>query len=188
MNKAINIATGEYLIFLNSGDIFYTNQSIEIFCKNYDNYEIVYGNLEVKGENNYIKQYPSALSFGYFLRDTLPHPATFIKKEVFKKCGPYATDILIASDWAFFLKAICLQNISYKHLPYTISSFDTNGISSQPSNQKLIGEEKIVFLKNNFPSFYAEYLEMESIKIKFQHLKNSRIRKYLSFFFKQLQI
>jgi glycosyltransferase involved in cell wall biosynthesis len=90
MNKGIKNANGEYLFFLNSGDQFYNKKVLEknnSFLKEKD---IIYFNLKVIDENKvFIKEYPEVLSFSYFVKDTLPHPATFIKKELFDRIGLY---------------------------------------------------------------------------------------------------
>lgn len=189
MNKGIRLSNGDYLIFLNAGDSFYTNESLQVFATQHDNYEIVYGDLEMTNtKSNWIVEYPPKLSYSFFLENTLPHPACFIKKSVFEKVNLYETNMLISADWAFFIKAICLRNVSYKHLPTIISSFDHNGISSDLSNQNLIHEEKKQFLENNFSLFIDDFTEYKETKRKFTNLKNSRLRKYLSYIFKQLHI
>lgn len=189
MNKGIKSSTGEYLIFLNSGDCFYSGKSLEFFASNHDNYDIIYGDLEVVEPNKrWIKQYPDKLSFKYFLTDTLPHPSSFIKRSVFEKVGLYQADIKISADWAFFVTAICLHQITYKHLPQVISSFNYEGMSSLPGNRDLILAEKKQYLETNFPLFIGDYLEIREAGNKYNNLKNSRLRKYLSLIFKQLEI
>ena len=45
MNKGIQIASGKWINFLNSGDTFYNKKVIEnISFKNYENHVIIYGN------------------------------------------------------------------------------------------------------------------------------------------------
>lgn len=189
MNKGIKLASGCYLIFLNAGDYFHSTQSLEFFVAEHGNYDIVYGDLFViEHEKNWVKHYPDKLSFKYFLKDTLPHPSSFIKKQVFEKVGLYETKMLISADWALFIKAICLQNISYKYIPHIISAFYYDGISSKPYNQELIWGEKSAFLQKEFGLFIADLKDDEQIRDKYLNLKNSRLRKYLSFFFKQLKL
>ena len=45
MNKGIDICTGDYVIFLNSGDCFYNRTVIEIMVKKSNGQDIVYGDL-----------------------------------------------------------------------------------------------------------------------------------------------
>lgn len=189
MNKGVGLSTGDYLTFLNSGDCFFSPESVELFVSENQDCDIAYGDLEIiESDRKWIKTYPSKLSFSYFWSESLPHPSTFIKKTLFESVGLYETNMEIASDWAFFMKAICLQNVNYKHLPYTISSFKYDGISSLPENQQVIAEEKMAYLRNKFPLFVDDYLEMEEIRGKHNYLKASSLRKFLAFFFKALHI
>lgn len=86
MNKGIAKSSGEYLLFLNSGDHFYNKKVLAQNCQEIKDSSIIYFDLQVVEEQKmFIKEYPSVLSFSYFLNDTLPHPATFIKKKLLQK-------------------------------------------------------------------------------------------------------
>jgi glycosyltransferase involved in cell wall biosynthesis len=189
MNKGIKLATGEYLIFLNAGDCFYSADSLNQFITQHNNEEIIYGNLQVISPGStWIKEYPSKLSFSYFLADTLPHPASFIKRSVFNIAGLYETNMLISADWALFINAICSKNLSYRHLNYIVSSFSYDGISSLSQNQEIIIAEKKQYLNNTFPLFVNDYEEFKIIKQKMANFKNSRLRKYFSYVFNQFNL
>ena len=189
MNKGIARATGEYLVFLNSGDYFYSNKSLETFGAAQQGADIVYGNLQVIGNpDKWVKTYPAKLSFRYFLNDTLPHPSSFIKRELFTKCGLYDTGFRIAADWAFFIKAICKYGASYKHIDEVVSSFKYDGVSSKAENHGIIAAEKEAYLRAEFPMFIDYYLESESALKKYHRLQHSRVRKLLARIFKQLDI
>jgi glycosyltransferase involved in cell wall biosynthesis len=69
------------------------------------------------------------LSLYFFLISSLPHPGTFIKRELFNLYGNYSQEYKIVSDWLFFIK-VFLNNCTYKKIPYTIASFDSGGVSS----------------------------------------------------------
>ncbi len=49
MNKAIDIANGDWVIFLNADDYFYCENSINCFLENdYQAYDVVYGDVAVR--------------------------------------------------------------------------------------------------------------------------------------------
>ena len=51
MNKGIAKAKGDYIIFVNAGDELISNNILDIAIQQIDNYDVIYGNLEVKEEN-----------------------------------------------------------------------------------------------------------------------------------------
>lgn len=133
MNKGIEAATGDYVLFLNSGDTFFSNASLSYFepyvsAKNQK--DILYGNIEVISDHHWIKTYPAKLTISYFLKDTLPHPASLIKRSCFTNFL-YDEHLSIVSDWKFFMIGICKKKFSYHYIDKVISSFNEEGISSQ---------------------------------------------------------
>lgn len=162
MNKGIQAATGEYLLFLNSGDFLKSRTVLDGAVHQLNNIDIVYADLEIiAGTRSYMKNYPTTLSFKYFLSDTLPHPGSFIKKALFTKHGAYDESLQICADWKFFIEAICKHNVSYKHLDMVFACFLLNGISSSQQSKHIIDKEKIQCLSSSFSAFMPDYNEFD---------------------------
>ncbi|MCO6496346.1 MAG: glycosyltransferase [Chitinophagaceae bacterium] len=175
MNKGIRQSKGEFLMFLNSGDYFFNQKSMETLIARSEGYDLVYGNILVKEDDKeWVKNYPAELSFKYFLADTLPHPATLIRSSLLKKFGLFNEQLKIVSDWEFFLYSVCSLNAKYKYVDETISVFPYNGLSSVASNQKLISEERRAVLSLRYASFLEDYKEAERDSNKLKLLENSR--------------
>ena len=133
MNKGILKATGDYCLFLNSGDGLLHENVLQELCLIPFDEDIVYGNI--------IKLYPgknqrdrgiakSEISLYNLSVDRINHQATLIKRNLFDKFGLYSEEFQIASDWKFFLDAIIVGNASVKYIDKDISFFDINGMSS----------------------------------------------------------
>jgi glycosyltransferase involved in cell wall biosynthesis len=151
MNKGIAKATGGYLLFLNSGDHLYNDTVLEENYNQMLDYDLIYFNLEVIGKTKtFIKNYPEKLSFSYFMKDTLPHPSTFIKSSLFGIVGLYDEDLKIVSDWKFFILALFKHNCSYLQIDTILSTYYLDGISAADTNCSLIVEdyEQFFELKN----------------------------------------
>ena len=176
MNKGIKKAKGEYLLFLNSGDHFFDNKVLEQNHKYLKDVDIIYSNLQVvENEKAFIKEYPETLSFAYFVKDTLPHPATFIKKDAFKKTNLFKENFKIASDWKFFIDGICKFNLTYKKIDTIFSTFYLGGMSSIPENRSIKFNEIQHVLKNDYPAYI---LDIENILVNndiISNLRKSRI-------------
>ena len=176
MNKGIEKANGEYLLFLNSGDHFVDQKVVERYHHNIQDFDLIYFDLKVFENNKpFVKSYPDELSFSYFVEDTLPHPATFIKREAFLKTNVYKEDFKIVSDWKFFIDAVCKYNLSYNRIAETLSVFYIGGLSSNPKNQSIKFKEKESILYGDYGIYMNDIQEVVSYKKTLNNLRQSRI-------------
>ncbi len=181
-NKGLSKATGDYVMFLNSGDKLSDSNTFQSVSPFLDGTDIIYGDLKiVETKKNWVKKYNEKLTFGYFLGDTLPHQGSFIRRTMFDKTGFLDETLEICSDWKFFLEAVCRYNASTYYLDFVVSEYDYTGISSRDENKNKVEREKQAILKKEFPRFYEEYLEFLELKIKYPPLANSRfVKTYLN--------
>lgn len=144
MNKGIRVAHGEYFLFLNSGDYLYDNdvlmRAIPLLLETdfYIGYELI-GNTVVKNDISTL-----AKTFYIITTSSLRHQSTFINRRVFLKYGLYREDLKTCSDWYMFYKAIIMGNATVEKLNFTISVFDTNGISQ---SELAMSERERLFLE-----------------------------------------
>lgn len=145
MNKGWMKASGKYCLFLNSGDIFDSANSLESFFSHSFSEDIVFGDLSFSDDNTNAGScvYPDILDFDYLYHYSLPHPSTLTTRSLLEKLGGYNENYRYVSDWIFFIDAIFLHNSSYRHIPVLLSSFDVGGVSNSPNNQgQIISERK----------------------------------------------
>ena len=172
MNKGILKATGRYLLFLNSGDFLCDNVLQHVFDENQRN-DIIYGNMKINwGESKITAGYmPNKITIEHMVKDTLWHPISFIKKELFDKFGLYNTNYKIVADYDFFFKTIIMNKVSTCHLNLFITEYNVEGLSSLPSNKK---QEKIERLQ-----VLQSYLSEEAIH-SFDYLLNEKKQTLIS--------
>ena len=135
MNKGIAHATGEYLLFLNSGDFLFSSDILsDVFAnKEYDE-DLIIGrqcHIDKKGRKSSSHHVMmDEINDVYFWSNTFPHQATFIKKELFAKVGLYNDKYRIVADWAFWYEAIITHQSSYTIIENFISYMESDGVSS----------------------------------------------------------
>ena len=166
MNKGIDKANGEYVLFLNSGDYLFNDRVIVDALSRLGSSDLMYGKLLISQKGKFIEHlFPEKLTFKFFLTKSLPHPCTFIRKRLFIEVGYFNEQLKIVSDWEFFVKAVCLFNCTYEHLNSTISVIDTDGISRNPGMQNTINSEVDRVLKMNFSAFIDDYKIKKNRKV-----------------------
>ena len=170
MNKGIDKMTGDYVLFLNSGDWLVDSSIIQKVVNKNMVADIIYGSLEIlEPEKRRIKKYPSNLTFSYFFRDSLPHSAgAFIKTSCFKdSIKYYDEDLQIVSDWKWYILGLFKNNYSYHLIEDVIGVFEFgSGISSLQDNRELIKKEKEKVLLAEFKIIYSEIIELNQFKRK----------------------
>lgn len=163
MNKGILNAGGDYCFFLNSGDYFVNADVLSaIFSKNLTE-DVVQGNMLVSLNNKIVGKCSGKeiLTFLDVYSSIIKHQASFIKRNLFTKFGPYNESLKIVADWEFFIKSVGLGNASYRYVNIDISIFDNNGISN--NNSAINTKEKKEVLDKLIPKLMRPDYEKLSV-------------------------
>ena len=127
MNKGVAQAQGEYCLFLNSGDTLNDSDVVRDVLPHLDElHDFVIGSI-FEGKNR--TTVPDPITFLWMYKASIPHSGAFIRRSLLLKY-PYDETLKIVSDWKFFLKALIIDNASYKLIERPIACFDKTGISS----------------------------------------------------------
>lgn len=158
MNKGTRMASGEYCLYLNSGDFLASNDVLEkAFNYNFTEDIVSCICLDYDEKREWLKVPPKKISLFTFTCGSLPHPTSFIKRELLNSLGGYNEQYRIISDWCFFLDAMIIHNSSYKTLDIVLTKFNCFGISSS-NNEK---EKQKEYIKDKFPRIIEDYSPYE---------------------------
>lgn len=147
MNKGIDVAKGEYCIFMNSGDCFYDSNVLEYVVPHLCGYDVVCGNTSLSdGSYKEAIESPSLL---FFYEKTLNHQSAFIKTENLKKYH-YDESLDFVSDWKFWLQTLILDDGTYKRINTKVAIYDVGGYSAL--NREKCNDERERVLNDMFPS------------------------------------
>jgi len=130
MNKGILKATGDYCLFLNSGDTFYENDTLKNAVERLDA-DFVCGNvLLVYPSGTALWKAPDAVDPLFFIqRLSLCHQSLFIKTESLKQRS-YDESLKIAADWEQVFYEILINHRTYKKLDAIVCRYLSDGVSS----------------------------------------------------------
>ena len=198
MNKGIDKAKGEYLLFLNSGDCLYNSEVLAKVWKDAHSADIVSGQVG-KANGQLLRTCDYSIAKQLIL-DTLSHQGTFIKRTLFQSYR-YSEDYKIVSDWIGWVKWLLIENRSFEYVSTLIATQQPGGISSIQSELEIererafkevfgfcLGEElPIVYIKLEKPIIKRIlYLETHAKHLfRFLHYFTAIITKMHDFVFRK---
>ena len=163
INKGILISSGDYVQILNSGDCLAANDVVEQMLRALEdtgNPAIIYGNM--------IKCFPNGKHFvdrGFsgceitmlgMYSGTLNHDPALIRRDLFEKYGYYDENLMIVSDWKWYLQAIVLGGERPKYVDLNVTLFDMTGISERLDSKQIIREERNKVMEDLIPAAFLE--------------------------------
>jgi glycosyltransferase involved in cell wall biosynthesis len=148
MNKGIHFASGEIIAFLNSDDTYFSNNVISeivlLFQKN--NADAIYGDIIYIDKNDVkIKRYWKAGKYRYnsFKWGWMPpHPAFFVRKDVFFKHGLFLEELTLSADYELMLRLIHYHGIFIDYLPKILVKMRLGGASNHNFSNRLIANKQ----------------------------------------------
>lgn len=173
MNKGIKASNGEYLLFLNSGDVLNGTTALADFIshKNFGG-DIIYGDYQFE---NGEKIFPDQLSPLFFFRTSLPHQSTLFKHTVFDVMGLYDEHYTIVSDRALYIKFFLSNQFVFRHVPYSLSIYDLSGISNNPEHMEKQAKENESMFQEHFGVFYEDYKKMLLLQSQLNQAKRETV-------------
>ena len=145
MNKGIDLAYGDWINFMNSGDSFYKSDVIENINTIKDSYsDVVYGNTNVCFKGYSIKKQSKLPSDKEYM--PFCHQAALVKRSIAQK-WPFDVSYKICADKDFFHK-IYFAKYKFQYLPFIICNYEgEQGLSAQ-QGENLIKEAAFIDNRN----------------------------------------
>ncbi len=140
MNKGVQMAKGEYVNFMNSGDTFHSPDVLSAVLPELTGKDFYIGHQQNTGEKTGRILAPREVKAATLLHKALPHQAAFIRTELLRK-RPYREDLRLVSDWEQMVYEMVFNDASYHRLNFFVADFDTSGASHQKLNRRIYQEE-----------------------------------------------
>ena len=139
LNKGINNADGDIIGFLHADDLYdncdVISKVVSLFKKNPD-LQSLYGDLVyVQKENTakVVRYWQSGECSHVEMKKGWmpPHPAFFVRKEVYEKFGLFDTSYNIAADYDFMMRVLYKGGISTAYIPEVFVKMRVGGASNK---------------------------------------------------------
>jgi glycosyltransferase involved in cell wall biosynthesis len=150
MNKGLALATGDYVIFMNSGDEFYSADTVEAVFATAPDADIYYGETEMinsKGESLGQRRHKAPANFtwrSFKYGMSVSHQAIYIKRSLLQ---PYSNQYQLSADIDWILqaakKAKKIVNVNRYIAKYLIG-----GMSKKKHRQSLV--ERFNIMKKHY--------------------------------------
>lgn len=128
MNKAVGVAKGEWVIFMNAGDVFVDNAVLE--KANYSlsaTIDVLYGDiLTSRNEELVLKEAPSEITRMH--RMPFCHQAVFTRTSLLRSF-PFDEKYKMSADFKLY-KQLNRENATFRRLPLPITIYDRTGLSN----------------------------------------------------------
>jgi len=126
MNKGIDLTTGEWINFMNSGDSFCTNEIIENIFGVGRNSDVIFG--DCIADDKIAKAYITAGTLEEMKKNKpFCHQSMFVKTSIQKKYK-FNCKYKYCADYDF-VKLIYENKVLFEYIPISISLFDCGGMS-----------------------------------------------------------
>jgi len=164
MNKAVNIANGEWICFMNSGDMFYDSSILKtILLKLDDNVNIVYGDKEVRyaSKRKIIKADQSIEDIWKGM--IFSHQSCFVKKDILKKYR-FNESNRITADYELFY-SLFKANKKFNYVPMIVTSVSAGGVSDIKRIDSIVSRWKIIDKSFGVNIYYLKLIIIELVKL-----------------------
>ncbi len=153
MNKGIDLATGDWCLFLNSGDRLCNEKVLERILETGADADIICGSTIIL-ENPPRKFTPAeSVTLNTLYERAINHQSALIRTTILKKYH-YDETYKICADRKLFTQALIFDNCSYAPIDVDIADYDIDGFSSR--NRTLSELEKARVMEELLPQRILE--------------------------------
>lgn len=140
MNKGLKHSTGDYVIFMNSGDRFFSKETLNNVSERIvGNEDVVYGSALFRYSDGYVLRPPQPLER---IRQELPfcHQSVFVKGDIIRH-NPFDLRFRLLGDYNMFFN-LWNDGKCFKEIDTVVSIYDASGLSANSANRRTMYAER----------------------------------------------
>jgi len=135
MNRGIASVTGDFILFLNSGDILNGCNALEEMLKQSETFDadLYYADVIVS-ESGKMINFDDRIDRKFLFFRSLCHQSIIYKASIFTTVGNYDTTYKIISDREHLYR-VYMKGLNFKHIEFPLVQWEQNGFSSRNLDQ-----------------------------------------------------
>jgi GT2 family glycosyltransferase len=152
MNQALAECRGEFVHFLNAGDVLLDADSLEQVAealRHRPELYVLYTDV-FDLDTRYLHQNPDRLTAFFLYWVTMCHQACFVRADAYRRVGGFDTELRLAADNDFLTNAVRVHRLGHARLPIAAIGYKGGGASASPRNASRLAAEKRVLRRRWF--------------------------------------
>jgi glycosyltransferase involved in cell wall biosynthesis len=187
MNKGLAKATGEWVNFMNAGDVFFNSRVLSaVFNQDLQDADVLYG--DSIASYPVFKTYRKALPVDNLWKGMVCcHQSMFFRTNLIKHEG-YKPDLFFSADYELILR-LYRNGKNFRYIPETIAVFDTRGTSnlkmvkSARSNLEILSSYRMLTPKEK--RFHRRFIcQSKLTEWGYRRLPSTLIYSFLKWFYR----
>jgi glycosyltransferase involved in cell wall biosynthesis len=141
MNQALEYSTGNFVCFMNTGDTFYSSETLTRVAQFiHQNLEkpVYLGNAFIDGKP---KIHPPRFSLAFLYDGHICHQAVFVRRSLYSSEKGFNLHYRLLADRDFFMRVFWVKRIPYQVIPEFVCNYDLTGVTSQEKYHELKNQE-----------------------------------------------
>lgn len=157
MNKGILKATGEYLLFLNSGDLLLDKNILNNIVLNFKEKALYYAPIYLEQDKGTRKKvdYPLKIDEKFAFTNTICQQAVIYHFSVFND-NFFDEELEYISDWKMHF-TLFKRKINFIHFDMPFAIYDLNGLTSRGETKYRAHKERLKVQFSEFSFYFFKY-------------------------------
>ena len=175
MNKGIRMSKGDWIYFLGSDDLFFSEKVLYEVAQQIENVDVIYGDVFSTRFNG---RYDGEFDIHKIKHKNICHQAIFFKKDLFDRTGLFDISFKAHADWDHNFKWFLSDRFKKKYIDAIIAHYADGGFSS------VTKELRFQYVKNwkYFNLIKAQLSLLTKVKILcYEIVKAAKERRFADF-------
>lgn len=160
MNQAIDLANGQFAIFMNCGDYFYNDDTLAKIDANIsldgEKADIYFGDCYVRNRGGFVylpQQWKDFCCYRY----TICHQAMIYRMDLLRK-AKFDTSFRVSACIVHYIKAYAVDHKNLTHIPVVVCNYEGGGISDTTRGRRESLWAQYSYLSKCFGKKHSKYL------------------------------